>query len=215
MSDVPLSLPEKGLSPRKGDARARRETNLAVVDEDLQSCRLPPSEERRFMELRELSGFDLGSRSIRYSDRDVMLYALAVLAPPYRLDLVYENNLRVLPTFALTLGLWAVESAGELGAYDPKLSLHVAQRLHMKRSLPREGSMDSAGRVGDVIDKGKATSIDVMVESDYFSAVYTIYLPGVGNWGGRRSQLLVHRSRLNGRSRRPYTYEMTKRRFTG
>lgn len=136
------------------------------------------------MELGELSGLDIGGRTIRYSDRDVMLYALGVLAPPDRLELVYENNLRVLPTFALTLGLWAVEAAGSLGAYDPKLSLHVAQSLHMKRSLPVDGSMDLTGRVGDVIDKGKATTLDVMVEGDYFSAVYTIYLPGTGNWGG-------------------------------
>ncbi len=136
------------------------------------------------MDLRELSGLELGGRSIRYSDRDVMLYALAVLAPPDRLELVYEQSLSVLPTFALTLGLWAVEDAGGLGAYDPKLSLHVAQKLHMKGPLPVHGSVDLAGRIGDVLDKGKATTIEVIVEGDAFSAVYTVYLPGVGNWGG-------------------------------
>ena len=42
-----------------------------------------------------------------------ILYAIAVGAGPDELDLVYEKRLRVLPTLACALGLWAVEAAGE------------------------------------------------------------------------------------------------------
>ena len=44
-----------------------------------------------------------------------------------QLDLVFERDLRVIPTFGCALGLWAVEAPGELGAYDRTSSLHVGQ----------------------------------------------------------------------------------------
>ncbi|EHK85879.1 dehydrogenase, partial [Rhodococcus pyridinivorans AK37] len=52
-------------------------------------------------------GHDLGARTIRYDERDAILYALAVGAGAADLDLVFEDRLRVLPTFALTLAQWA------------------------------------------------------------------------------------------------------------
>ena len=48
-------------------------------------------------------GRHLGDRTVAYDERDAILYALAVGAPADRLDLVFEDQLRVLPTFALTL----------------------------------------------------------------------------------------------------------------
>ena len=70
------------------------------------------------MELKDLAGHDLGTRTIGYDARDAILYALAVGASSDETDLVYERDLRVLPTYACALGLWAVEEAGGLGAYD-------------------------------------------------------------------------------------------------
>jgi len=136
------------------------------------------------MELRELAGMDLGARTLQYGPRDAILYALAVGAGAEALDLVYERDLRVLPTMACGLGLWAVEKAGDLGAYDRTMSLHSAQTLRMHRPLPREARFESRGRVAAVWDKGRATVVEIEVSSEYFSAGYTIHLPGVGNWGG-------------------------------
>jgi acyl dehydratase len=126
------------------------------------------------LRLNELTGVDLGLQNVEYSTRDAILYALAVGAPADRLDLVYERDLRVLPTYACALGLWAVEKTGDLGAYDRKRSLHASQALVMDRPMPCEG----------MIDKGKASIVNVVVESEVFTATYTIFLPGVGNWGG-------------------------------
>lgn len=48
-------------------------------------------------------GRDLGTRVVEYTERDAILYALAIGATPDRLDLVFEDQLRMLPTFGLTL----------------------------------------------------------------------------------------------------------------
>jgi acyl dehydratase len=136
------------------------------------------------LKLSELTGFDLGSCTVEYRSRDAILYALAVGAPPDRLDLVYERDLRVLPTYACALGLWAVEKAGGLGAYDRERSLHASQALVMHRPMTKEGPITTRGKVESVWDKGKATIVEVAVASEIFSATYSIFLPGMGNWGG-------------------------------
>jgi acyl dehydratase len=138
------------------------------------------------VDLPDIAGHDLGRRTVRYDDRDAILYALAVGAPPDRLDLVYERDLRVLPTLATALGLWAVEAAGDLGAYDRTRSLHVSQRLEMLQPLPPTAAFDTTGHITNVWDKTKAAMVDIEVRSDYFTASYSIFLPGLGGWGGER-----------------------------
>ncbi|CDM23594.1 probable dehydrogenase [Castellaniella defragrans 65Phen] len=137
-------------------------------------------------DLAQLAGKDLGAHAAAYDANKAILYALAVGAAAAELDLVYERNLRVLPTFGCALGLWAVEAAGRLGAYDPKSSLHVAQKIRVHRPLPASGSIGMRGRVAHVYDKGKAALLEIEVESEFFTAAYTIFLPGLGGWGGDR-----------------------------
>lgn len=136
------------------------------------------------MELRNLLNLSLGESDVSYTPRDAILYALAVGAAPDQLDLIYERDLRVLPTYACALGLWAVERAGELGAYDRKRSLHATQTLAMHRGMPPEGRIPTQARISAVWDKGRASTVDIEVSSEVFTATYTIYLPGTGGWGG-------------------------------
>jgi len=136
--------------------------------------------------LAELAGTDLGEHTVRYEDTTVILYALSVGASPSDLDLVYERGLRTLPTYACALGLWAVEATGRLGAYDPKRSLHASQRLVMHKPLPAAGSIVMTGRVANVYDKGKASIVEIEAVSEFFTATYNIFLPGIGGWGGDR-----------------------------
>ena len=142
------------------------------------------------MELKDLAGQDLGTRTIAYDARDAILYALAVGASSDETDLVYERNLRVLPTYSCALGLGAVEKAGGLGAYDRNMSLHAAQSLELHASMPRSGSFEARGRVAEVWDKGKAAIITIVVECEIFTARYGIFLPGRGGWGGERGRRL-------------------------
>ena len=143
-------------------------------------------DERRAQALHGLSGTGLGSRLVSYDERDAILYAIAVCAPSTDLDLVYERNLRVIPTYAMALGLWAVEEAGALGAYDATRSLHVGQRLSILRRLPSNGRIEMDGAIGGVWDKGSAALVQVSVRSEYFTADYDIYAVGAGGFGGER-----------------------------
>jgi len=138
------------------------------------------------MKLTELQGYELGKRIVHYEERDAILYALAVGATSSETSLIYERDLRVLPTFACALGLWAVESAGELGAYDRNYSLHASQSLEMHQALPKYGDVETTGKIIEVWDKGKAALIEIAAECEYFRASYGIFLPGLGGWGGER-----------------------------
>ncbi|OXM43467.1 MaoC/PaaZ C-terminal domain-containing protein [Amycolatopsis alba] len=134
----------------------------------------------------EWAGRSLGERTVDYAERDAILYALAVGAKAAQLDLVFEERLRVLPTFALTLAQWAPDALGSAGAFDTRTAVHGAQRLEVLRPLPRSGELAMKARVRDVWDKGSAAIFDVEVESDCFVAAWSIYAPGAGGFGGDR-----------------------------
>lgn len=133
-----------------------------------------------------LAGADLGTRTVSFDERDAILYALAVGAEATELDLVFERHLRVLPTFALTLAQWAPDVLAGRGAWDVATALHGAQRLQVLAPLPPAGEVTMSAHVGDVWDKGSAAVFDVVVESSYFRATWSIFAPGRGGFGGSR-----------------------------
>ncbi|MFD2249862.1 acyl dehydratase [Pseudochelatococcus lubricantis] len=137
----------------------------------------------------DLIGLDLGTQEIGWTEKDAILYALACGARAHELDLVYERDLRPLPGLVSALGLWAVERCGDLGVYDRKKSLHVSQGIDIHAHeggafLPRSARFPARARVAAVWDKGKATIVEIEVTSVFFSATYSIFLPGIGGWGG-------------------------------
>jgi len=142
--------------------------------------------DHRGPQLAQLAGFPLGRRVAAYRERDAILYALAVGARADELELVYERTLRVLPTYALALGLWGVEAAGATGAYDPLRTLHVGQQLDAHEPLPRSGRVEMEAHVAAVWDKGSAALLEVVVCSPFFDATYAIWIPGAGGFGGER-----------------------------
>ena len=138
------------------------------------------------MKLYELKGFELGKQSVHYEERDAILYALSVGARSSETSLIYERDLRVLPAFACTLGLWAVEFAGGLGVYNRNYSLHASQSLEVFQPLPKSGGFETTGKITGVWDKGKSALLDIEVECEYFRVSYGIFLPGLGGWCGER-----------------------------
>lgn len=131
-------------------------------------------------------GHDLGTRTVGYTERDAILYALAVGAAATDLDLVFEDRLLVLPTFALTLAQWAPDALGERGAFDTATAVHGAQRLRVLAPLPSSGEIAMSAAVENVWDKGSAAVFDVAVTSEYFTAVWSLFAPGAGGFGGER-----------------------------
>ncbi len=138
------------------------------------------------MDAAAAAGMDLGRRVTQYNERDAILYALAVGAGPNELDLIYENQLRVMPTFALTFGLWAADELGGRGFFDSRTALHGAQRFEALMPLPPAGEIETTAKVVGVWDKGGAAVYDIEVSSRAFRAVYSIFAPGFGGWGGER-----------------------------
>ncbi|MGW5385751.1 MaoC/PaaZ C-terminal domain-containing protein [Nocardia sp. NPDC003963] len=134
------------------------------------------------MKIMDWAGYPLGTRVVQYSEDDAILYALAVGARADEIPLVFERDLRVLPTFALTLGLWVADSAAEAGAFVPAQALHGAQSLVMHGSLPRATVFEVAGYIESVRDTGRSAILDIVAESEYFSATYSIILPGAGGF---------------------------------
>ncbi|WP_029144859.1 MaoC/PaaZ C-terminal domain-containing protein [Microbacterium luticocti] len=154
------------------------------------------------MSAADWAGRDLGERVVSYTESDAILYALAVGAPADRLDLVFEERLRVLPTFGLTLAQWAPDVLAAAGAFGDR-SVHGAQLLDVHEPLPRSGNLTLAARVGQVWDKGTAAVFEVIVACDHFTATWSIYAPGVGGFGGDR-----------GPSRPPFIDRGTPQRLT-
>ncbi|MDQ4213641.1 MaoC/PaaZ C-terminal domain-containing protein [Microbacterium sp. ASV81] len=133
----------------------------------------------------EWAGRGLGERTVGYAERDAILYALAVGAGAERLDLVFEERLRVLPSFGLTLAQWAPDVLAEAGAFDNR-AVHGSQTLEVHEALPRAGELTLAARVGNVWDKGSAAIFEVIVECRQFAATWSIFAPGRGGFGGDR-----------------------------
>ncbi|NDZ80999.1 enoyl-CoA hydratase [Streptomyces sp. SID10853] len=131
-------------------------------------------------------GRELGERTVGYDERDAILYALAVGADATDLDLVFEERLRVLPTFALALAQWAPDALGSLGAFDIRTAVHGAQRLQVRSPLPRSGKLSMRAYVGEVWDKGTAAVFEVVVVSECAVATWSLFAPGCGGFGGER-----------------------------
>lgn len=138
-------------------------------------------------------GRDLGTRTVSYGDRDPILYALALGVSPSRLDLVFEDQLRVLPTFGLTLAQWAPDALGSAGAFDTSTAVHGAQALRVLAPLPPAATVEMTARVSAVWDKGAAAIFDIEVTCDYFVAAWSIFAPGCGGFGGERGPSSVGR----------------------
>ena len=132
------------------------------------------------------AGENLGTRTVSYTERDAILYALAVGARATELDLVFEEQLRVLPTFALTLAQWAPDELGARGAFDRTTTVHGSQQLTVLAPLPPNGEVTMSAAVGRVWDKGSAAIFEVVVRSEHFVATWSLFAPGAGGFGGDR-----------------------------
>ncbi|MDF3311651.1 MaoC/PaaZ C-terminal domain-containing protein [Rhodococcus sp. T2V] len=138
------------------------------------------------MTMADLRGRRLGTRALRYDATDAALYALAVGAGADDLDLVYERDLQVLPTYAAALGIWATTEASRVAGYDESKVLHLSQKVQLHTPLPTRGAFDSKATVIEVFDKGSAAIVHILVETEFFDATYVMFVPGEGGWGGDR-----------------------------
>ncbi len=129
-----------------------------------------------------------------YTERDVMLYALAVGAQTDELQFVYERapgGLKVIPSFAiLAPGGNIVNLLGD-GIDFPRL-LHGEQLIRMHRPIPPRGTITTVGTLADIFDKGKAAVLHFRTESRLgngelvFETESALFYLGEGGFGGPR-----------------------------
>lgn len=136
-----------------------------------------------------------------YTERDTMLYALAIgmgrdPMNEIELDFVYERRgrLRAVPSQAVTVSRHNL--IFEIGMEVEKF-LHAEQLLTLHRPLPTSAELLADHRVVNVFDKGAAKGIMVETDSrvrlkdgaplfDIYNLYYCRGDGGIGNSGGRQ-----------------------------
>lgn len=111
------------------------------------------------MHVDKVLNYPFPSAEVSYSERDVMLYGLGVnlgLDPMDEAELryLYEDGLKVLPTYAMVLGhpgFWLKDPDIDL---DWVKVLHAEQFLSISRPLPPSGKVKTSFRVTGITDKG-------------------------------------------------------------
>ena len=111
------------------------------------------------------SVLDLKEQGKRFSwsERDTMLYALAVGMGSDPLDrnelpFVYEKNLKALPTLAAVVAWGAGISPERLGL-NRRQTLHGEEAVTLHRPIPCAGDVIAASRVVAVYDKGERGAV--------------------------------------------------------
>jgi hypothetical protein len=138
----------------------------------------------------------------KYSDRDSLLYAVAIgmgkdPLDPKELEYVCETvGERVVPTAATVLARAERPARGGQPSLMAKMNfalmLHGEQRLTLHRPLPRESEILVSGRTTGVFDKGEGKGCLVTAETDVetadgaplFTLGSTLFFRGDGGFGG-------------------------------
>lgn len=140
-----------------------------------------------------LMHLDIPSRSVHYSDRDVMLYALAVGAGAQGgasdLDLVYEENLKVVPSFANSLAF--DDSWFPSGGVELSHVVHGSLDLTFHGPLAAAGATQIGTSIAGLVDKGDGRGGIIVQETSIEQAgqkvcksISNLFVRGGGGFGG-------------------------------
>jgi acyl dehydratase len=119
----------------------------------------------------EFLGRSAGTVIYDWTDKDYLLYALAVGvgSGPEQLPFVYERNLKVLPTFPTVLAWIAEPTFQSLGAH-PDHALHMGQKIELHQVLAQPMRVAVTGRVVSVQDKGRERGAVIVMRHDILDA---------------------------------------------
>jgi acyl dehydratase len=122
----------------------------------------------------EMLGRRAEAQTYQWTDRDYLLYALALGLGGDRqygpaLSFVYEPHLRVVPTFPTVLAWVAEPTFASLGAH-PDFALHAGQSIELHRVLDRPETVTVSGRVVAVHDKGRERGALIVMRQEVVRA---------------------------------------------
>jgi acyl dehydratase len=142
-------------------------------------------------------------RRFSWSERDTMLYALAVGmgSDPLNTDelpFVYERNLRAVPTLA-TVVAWGAGIPPERLGVDRRRTLHGEEALEVHRPIPCAGEVTATSRVVAVYDKGERGAVierqtvlaDVNSGEPIATLTRTAFARADGGFGGPAQPVVV------------------------
>jgi len=127
-----------------------------------------------------------------YSWKDVVLYALGVGANSEDLNFVYEQNLKIYPTFAVVPAYPAMAWAVMETNADLTMLLHAGQKIVLHHEVPTEGKLYTIAKIANIYDKVKHALIIVEAETrdekatHLFDNVASLLVRGAGGFGGER-----------------------------
>jgi acyl dehydratase len=137
-------------------------------------------------------GKQIPPSTFEYDDRDVMLYAVGVGAGPEELQYVYEQGLKVIPTFGVVPSFPALMGLTSVMQFNPVMLLHGEQRIEIKRPFPTRGKVTTTGTVKSIWDKGSGAVIEIEADTkDEQGEVLCVntfgaFVRGEGGFGGDR-----------------------------
>lgn len=139
-----------------------------------------------------------------WTSKDALLYALGVGAGQtdptgFELEFTTENTKdvrqRVLPTFAVIVGMGSGMGGIDLGTFNPAMLVHGEQSVRLHGEIPPEGRVRTTARVAAMYDKGKAgivvlesSSNDLGTGDPLFTVRMALFIRGEGDFGGDRGE---------------------------
>ena len=138
------------------------------------------------------SGKKFGPKTKEYDWKDVVLYALGVGAGFDELDYVYEEKLKVIPSFSVASVLDAIFEVGAVANIDPTGVLHGEQDTIFHAPIPTSGTFSTEGAVTAMYDKGAGKGALVIAEAEtyhsngqkLFTNIFTVFGRKDGGFGG-------------------------------
>jgi NAD(P)-dependent dehydrogenase (short-subunit alcohol dehydrogenase family)/acyl dehydratase/putative sterol carrier protein len=140
-------------------------------------------------------GKKIGPLKKEYSWKDVTLYALGVGAGFDDLEYVYEDKLKVVPTFSIGAVFDFLAQAAISSNADLSGILHGEQEIIFHRPIPTEGTLITEGAITHIYDKGPSRGALVVAEADTFHSngeklftnIFTLFCRKDGGFGGEQA----------------------------
>ncbi|VUT25619.1 MAG: MaoC like domain protein [Candidatus Methanolliviera sp. GoM_asphalt] len=138
-------------------------------------------------------GKEFGPFEFKYTWKDVVLYALGLGATNDDLNFVYENDLKVYPTFAVLVPPFS-ELVPILEEADLNLMmlLHAGEKIVLHKDISTEGTFVSTAKVSNIYDTGKHSVMYLEMETKdengnlIFNTTFSALVRGDGGFGGEK-----------------------------
>jgi acyl dehydratase len=141
----------------------------------------------------DVLGKEFGPFEFKYTWKDVVLYALGLGATNEDLNFVYENDLKVYPTFAVLVPPFS-ELVPILEEADLNLMmlLHAGEKIVLHKDISTEGTFVSTAKVSNICDTGKhsVTYLEMETKNEngdlIFNTTFSALVRGDGGFGGEK-----------------------------